>query len=93
MKKRSRAVIVYYDEDAGVLKAGTAFLADLMPSHGRMLSVDLPFDSDDVITDEDARKVGGLAIMQIAAAIPELREKLRITTAQPMDWTPVKRPD
>ncbi|SDR21599.1 hypothetical protein SAMN05445850_3344 [Paraburkholderia tuberum] len=44
------------------------------------------------VTDEDARKLGGMAILIQAIAHPELRERLKITTEQPMDWAPAKPP-
>ena len=93
MKPQDRAVIVYYDAETGVLKGCATFLSKLEPVIQQRVSVDLPFDSHDAITDEDARKIGGYVIMLIAGGEPELREKLQITTSEPMDWTPIKRPE
>lgn len=39
------------------------------------------------INDEDARKLGAMAILMQAGVHTELRDRLQITTAEPMVWT------
>ncbi|WP_244196206.1 hypothetical protein [Paraburkholderia susongensis] len=48
--------------------------------------------SDQPITNEDARQLDGMMMLLQGYANPELRERLQITTAEQMNWTPMKPP-
>ena len=47
---------------------------------------DVPEHSEKPLTDEDARKLGGMLMLMQGFSNPELRERLQITTDEPMDW-------
>jgi hypothetical protein len=100
MSKPSCVTIISYDEDAQQLKMFTVLqrevqsVIDLENARGGGMTFppDAEARSTAPLTDEDARKLGGMAMLLQAAAHPELRERLQITTAAPMDWSPVARP-
>ena len=90
------ASILYYDEDTQQLKICTvprsrvqAIIDNASPM---TIPPDAPEHSTSAITDEDARQLGSMAILIQAMAHLELRQRLQITTAEPMDWSPIKPP-
>lgn len=91
------AFISYYDEHAQQVKFCVVPRALVQSAISRALSISIPPDveaaSSAEITDEDAGKLGGMALLCHTKAHPELRARLRITTAAPIDWTPVRPTD
>jgi hypothetical protein len=100
MSNPSRVTIICYDEDAQQLKMFTVFQREVQSvidrENARGGGMTFPPDAEEhstaPLTDEDARKLGGMAMLLQASAHPELRERLQITTAAPMNWSPVARP-
>jgi hypothetical protein len=96
MTKSDRASIIFYDADTRQLKMCTVSRSHVQSALDRALAITIPPDapenSDAPVTDEDARKLGGMAILIQAMAHPELRARLKITTEAPMDWTPPRSP-
>ncbi|OLL27977.1 hypothetical protein BTH42_30245 [Burkholderia sp. SRS-W-2-2016] len=94
--KPQRASIIFYDENTGQIKVCSVMRSKIQPLLDKALTMNVPPDSadhsDQPITDEDARQVGGLAILLQGYANPELRARLQIATAEPMDWAPVIPP-
>lgn len=96
--KLPRATIIFYDEDSQQLKMCTVFRREIQVAidreiartGGTTIPPDAPEHSTQPIGDEDARKLGSMAILMQAFAHPELRERLQITTAEPVNWTPMK---
>ncbi|EEA02567.1 conserved hypothetical protein [Burkholderia sp. H160] len=96
MTKPDRASIIFYDTDTQQLKMCTVSRVHVQAAIDRALAITIPPDAPEnsplPVTDEDARKLGGMAILIQAMAHPELRERLQITTERPMDWAPAKPP-
>ncbi|KVR21649.1 hypothetical protein WK13_34495 [Burkholderia ubonensis] len=100
MSKPQRATIVYYDEDTEQVTLCTVFRRDIETvlrreaSQGVTLTIPPHAEPNDgcPITDEDARRLGGIALLMQATANPELRDRLQFKTEGPMDYSPVKRP-
>ncbi|MGF6368519.1 hypothetical protein OKW40_001269 [Paraburkholderia sp. RAU6.4a] len=96
MTKPDRASVIFYDADTQQLKMCTVSRVHVQAAIDRALAITIPPDAPEnsmlPVTDEDARKLGGMAILIQAIAHPELRERLKITTEQPMDWAPAKPP-
>jgi hypothetical protein len=96
MSKNEVAFISFYDEDAQQLKFCIVPRAHVQTSIDRALVMSVPPNapehSNEPITDEDARKLGGMAYLCHAKEHAELRERLQITTEEPMNWSPA-RPD
>ena len=90
------AFISYYDEQTQQIKFCVVQRASVQTAIDRALTIpvppDTPENSDTPITDEIARKLGGMAILCHTKAHPELRTRLQITTEAPMVWTPPKPP-
>lgn len=101
MSKPQRATIVYYDEDTGQVTLCTVFRRDIEAvlrreaQNGVTLTIPPHAEPKDgcPITDEDARRLGGIALLMQATANPELRGRLKFEEAQPINWSPVQRPD
>ncbi|MDR5743685.1 hypothetical protein QCE73_11040 [Caballeronia sp. LZ029] len=101
MKDRRRATIVFYDEDSQQLQVCTvrrdAVQSAIAERTAAGFVFNLPADRADrcsePVTDEHARLIGCMAILSQAQAHPELRPRLQITTANPMNWEPIERPD
>ena len=95
MDKQARATIIFYDDETEQIKLCTVFRKEVQAvidreiarSGGMTIPPGAEAHEAQPITDEDARKLGGLAILMQAGAHPELRERLQITTAEPVDWT------
>ncbi|RDU95175.1 hypothetical protein [Trinickia dinghuensis] len=100
MKKPPRATIVFYDEETEQVKMCTVFRKDVQAVIDREMArsggMTIPPDAEPnearPITDEDARKLGGIAILMQAGVHPELRGRLQFTTAEPVNWTPNRPP-
>ncbi|WP_244848606.1 hypothetical protein [Caballeronia sp. SL2Y3] len=100
MSKPPRATIVFYDEETQQLKLCTVFRREVQAvidremarSGGMTIPPDAPEDSSLPIGDEDARKLGAMAILMQAGVHGELRKRLRITTAEPVKWTTPQPP-
>ncbi|AIP70963.1 hypothetical protein [Burkholderia pseudomallei] len=100
MEKPSRATIVFYDEDSEQIRMCTVLRKEVQAVIDREMArsggMTIPPDAEPndarPITDEDARKLGGIAILMQAGAHPKLRERLQITTAEPVTWTPIRPP-
>lgn len=100
MSKPSRVTIIFYDEDAQqpkmctVLQREVQSIIDRENARGRGMTFPPGAEAHSTapLTDEDARRLGGMAMLLQAAAHPELRERLQITTAAPMNWSLVTRP-
>jgi hypothetical protein len=98
--KPPRATIIFYDEDTQQLKMCTVFRREVQAvidreiarTGGMTIPPDAPEHSTQLIGDEDARKLGGMAILMQAGVHAELRERVQITTAEPINWTPARPP-
>ena len=93
MSQKNRAVVTYYDDETQTVKTCVVLRHRVQGAIDAALShtVD-PEASDAPITDEHARLLGGMTFLLLAGGYPELRLRLQITTAEPMDWTPPKPP-
>ncbi|WP_175838930.1 hypothetical protein [Burkholderia anthina] len=101
MGKPRRATIVFYDEKAEQVTICTVFRKDVQAVLDREMNVGVgvtipphaePNDRCP-ITDEDARRLGGMALLMQAGVHPELRDRLKFAEAGAVDWSPVRRPD
>nr|WP_223965155.1 hypothetical protein [Burkholderia diffusa] len=94
--KPQRASIVFYDEDTGQLKVCNVLRSKIQTVLNSAMSMPVPPESsehsDQPVTDEDARQLGGMLILLQGFANPELRDRLQISTDAPMNWTPMKPP-
>jgi hypothetical protein len=91
--KLARATIIFYDEEAQQLKQINIFRRDVQSAIDREMArgmpMTIPFPAEDEhtpLTDEDARKLGCMAFLQQASVFPEVRARLRITLAEPVNW-------
>lgn len=100
MSKPPRATIVFYDEHAQQLKICTVFRREVQAVIDREIArsggMSIPPNAEEhgaePIGDEDARKLGAMAILMQAGVHEELRDRLRLTTAEPIDWVAPKPP-
>lgn len=100
MSKLPRATIVFYDEDVQQLKMCTVFRREVQTvidremarSGGMTIPPDAHEHSPEPIGDEDARKLGAMAILMQAAVHAELRDRLRLTSGEPVNWGEHKPP-
>jgi len=94
--KREFAFISFYDEDTQQVKFCVVPRQHVQASIDSAVTLtappDAPENSTEPITDEDARKLGGIAYLCHAREHVELRQRLQITTEQPVDWAPPKPP-
>lgn len=92
MTKPERATIVFYDEDTQQLKMCAVLRSHVQSAIDRAMVMSVPPDAQEhdsaPITDEDARKLGCMAILTQASVHLDLRARLKITTEQPVDWSP-----
>jgi hypothetical protein len=94
MIKPPRAAIVFYDEETGEFKVCNVQRSKLQPFIDRAVVMPVPLDEHDAtITDEDARRLGGMLMLMQGHTNPELRDRFKITTEQPMSWEATQRPD
>jgi len=93
---KEKACITFYDEEVQMVRTCTVPRAYVQTAIDRALVMNVPPDaqehSEEPVTDEDARKLGGMAYLILASNHPELRARLKITTAEPIDWTPIPKP-
>ncbi|RKP50409.1 hypothetical protein D7S89_04655 [Trinickia fusca] len=100
MGKPPRATIVFYDEETEQVKMCTVFRREVQSvidreiarSGGMTIPPDAEAHDARPLTDEDARRLGGLVILMQAGAHPELRGRLQITTAEPVSWESTRPP-
>ncbi|MGC3025822.1 hypothetical protein ACPUER_11830 [Burkholderia sp. DN3021] len=100
MSKPRRATIVFYDEDTEQVTLCTVFRKDVQAvldreiNQGVVITIPPHAEPNDgcEITDEDARRLGGMALLMQAGVHPELRDRLKFEEAQSVDWSPVRRP-
>ncbi|MEX3810172.1 hypothetical protein AB3X96_07870 [Paraburkholderia sp. BR13439] len=94
MSKPPRATIIFYDEQTQQLKMCTVFRREVQTVIDREIArsggMTIPPGAEEYgtepIGDEDARKLGAMAILMQAGVHVELRERLQITTAEPINW-------
>ncbi|MGF6484818.1 hypothetical protein [Paraburkholderia sp. JPY419] len=94
MSKHPRATIIFYDEQTQQLKMCTVFRREVQTVIDREIArsggMTIPPGAEEYgtepIGDEDARKLGAMAILMQAGVHVELRERLQITTAEPVNW-------
>ena len=94
MTKPPRATIVFYDEDCKEFKTCNVLRSKVQAliEHATVMPVPLE-ECDGAITDEDARRLGGMVMLMQGHTNPELRERFKITTERPMNWEPPQRPE
>jgi hypothetical protein len=96
MTQRQTAVISFFDEHTGQVKFCVVPRQFVQAAIDRVMAISVPPDApehtDAPFTDEDARKLGGMVVLSLAAANPDFRSRLRITTEAPMNWTQPKPP-
>jgi len=94
MTKPARAAIVFYDEETQEFKVCNVQRSKVQPLIERATVMPVPIDEHDAtITDEDARRLGGMVMLMQGHANPELRDRFRITTERPMNWESPQRPE
>lgn len=98
--KPRRATIVFYDEDTEQVTLCTVFRKDIQSVLDRELNAGVaitipphaePNDGCD-ITDEDARRLGGIALLMQAGVHTELRDRFKFKDADSVDKSPIKPP-
>src|ERR1700687_3379159 len=93
---KDTACITFYDEKIQTVRTCTVPRSHVQTAIDRALVLNVPPDapehSDQPITNEDARKLGGMAYLILATNYPELRARLKITTAEPINWSPIPKP-
>ncbi|TKC91208.1 hypothetical protein FAZ69_07575 [Trinickia terrae] len=100
MTKRSRATVIFYNEDTQQIQLCTVYRDEIKGAIDRQIerrsAMNLPLgepdDSTAPITDDALRQIGGIAVLNQASVHPELRDRLRITLEQPINWTSAKPP-
>ncbi|WP_134042228.1 hypothetical protein [Paraburkholderia caballeronis] len=100
MTKPPRATIIFYDEDTEQWRMCTVFRREVQAiidreiarSGGMTIPPDAPDHGSLPIGDDDARQLGAMAIFMQAGVHTELRNRLRMTTAEPISWIRPDRP-
>ncbi|MFC0402856.1 hypothetical protein [Paraburkholderia rhizosphaerae] len=96
MKDTEIAFISFYDEDTQQVKFCVVPRSRVRLVIDSALALpippDAPGDAAVQITDEDARKLGAMALLCHTKRHPELRDRLRITTEAPLEWAPLTPP-
>jgi hypothetical protein len=96
MDKNEVAFVTFYDEETQQVKFSVVPRSHVRAAIDSSLALTIPPNAPDdasvTITDEDARRLGGMALLCHTKHHPELRDRLQITTAAPMNWAPVARP-
>lgn len=91
MKDRQTAFITFYDEETGQVKFCVVPRPLVQTAISRVMAIAVPPDAPEhstaAFTDDDARKLGGMAIMALSGPNPELRSRLQISTETPVDWS------
>ncbi|MCG7403889.1 MULTISPECIES: hypothetical protein [Caballeronia] len=99
MAKPPRVSIVFYNPDTQQIQICMVNQDEVQRSIDREIArgsaMNLPLGADDEsqspVTDELLHQLGGLAVLNLGAAHPELRARFRFTTANPMNWNAVDR--
>jgi hypothetical protein len=88
------AFVSFYDADVGQVKFCIVARSQVQSAIDRTLSISVPPDapenSTEPITDDDARRLGGMALLCHGKMHPELRARFQITTEHALDWNPPK---
>lgn len=93
MSVKDRAVVTYYDDETQTVKTCVVLRDRVQGAIDRALAHAVePKKPEEPITDEHARLLGGMTFLILAGGYPELRPRCKITTTEPMDWTPVNPP-
>jgi hypothetical protein len=93
MADNDKVFILYYDDERDTFRYSWLRRSAVEPFLDRAPVDALPSPAPGApITDEDARLLGGMAFMSMTGGRQSLRDRLEITTAAPMDWTPPAAP-
>ncbi|NIF55826.1 hypothetical protein [Burkholderia sp. Ax-1724] len=91
MIDRQTAFITFYDEQTGQVKFCVVPRPFVQTAINRVMAITVPPDAPEhssaPFTDDDARKLGGMAIMALSGPNPELRSRLQISTEAPVNWS------
>jgi hypothetical protein len=86
MSTQDNAFVTYYDENRDVFRYTWLRRSNIQPFLDRAAVDDLPVPQPGgIIGDEEARKLGGLAILTLVGRRPDFRNRLQISTATPID--------
>ncbi len=86
MTTQDNAFVTYYDENRDVFRYTWLRRSNIQPFLDRATVDDLPVPQPGgIIGDEEARKLGGLAILTLVGRRPDFRNRLRTSTATPID--------
>ncbi|WP_051888256.1 hypothetical protein [Caballeronia sordidicola] len=89
MAANDNVFITFYDDESDTFKYSWLRRSTVEPFLDRAPLDALPSPAAGApITNEDARLLGGMAFLSMVGRRQSLRERLQITTAAPMDWTP-----
>lgn len=84
-----KAFIAFYDDVSDTFQCSWLRFSTVQPFLDRAPVDALPTPAPGApITNEDARLLGSMAFLSLVGRRQSLRERLEITTATPMDWTP-----
>lgn len=90
------AFISYYDQETQQIKFCVVPRARVQVAIDRALTLavppDSPENSDAPITNEDAHKLGCMALLCHTKAHPELELRLQTIAGGPVEWAPIKPP-
>jgi len=93
MVKGEVAFVSFYDSDTDQVRFCIVPRSRVQSAIDNALVMNVPpsapDDSRDPLTDEDARKLGGMALLCHGKQHPELRERLKFAGAESVSWTAV----
>jgi hypothetical protein len=93
MATNDKAFITFYDDQSDTFKYSWLRRSTIQPFLDRAPVDALPSPAPGApITNEDARLLGGMTFLNLIGGHESLRDRLKITTATPMDWTPPVAP-
>ncbi|WP_250450118.1 hypothetical protein [Caballeronia sp. ATUFL_M2_KS44] len=100
MNGQPQASIVFYDEETKQLKFITVHRREVQAvidrevarSGGMTIPPTAEDGSNEPLTDEDARRLGGMVMLMQAYDYPEFRARLKLTMAERVNWNPAGRP-
>ncbi|WP_028225284.1 hypothetical protein [Paraburkholderia ferrariae] len=94
MIKSPRAAIVFYDEDSQEFKICNVLRSKVQALIDNATVMPVPLEEHDAaITDEDARRLGGMVMLMQGHTNTGLRERFKITIERPMKWESPQRPE
>ncbi|SAL16768.1 hypothetical protein AWB71_00665 [Caballeronia peredens] len=97
MIKPPRAAIFFYDEHSQQFKICNVQRSQVQGLIDRAMPMPVPLEGQNTpnaaITDEDARRLGGMLMLMQGGTNPDLRERFKFATERPMNWESTKRPD